>query len=124
MIDGLVGLISKFVPNKDLAKKLEAKVQNAHTAALSKAVEADKDVKIAELKAGGIAAKWRPIGALSIFGTLFLHWFIYPLCRIIVGLFNLNVYLPQLESLPLEYYGLALAFVSIYAHGRSMEKRM
>lgn len=123
MISELLGLVNKFVPNKGKAKELEAKIQEAHSKALTMAVAADKDIKLAELKKGGIASIWRPISAMSVFATIFLHWFIFPLMRATIVVFDLNVYLPQLESLPLEFYGLATAFVSIYAYGRSLEKR-
>lgn len=123
MIDGLLNIVDKFIPNKDKAAELEAKIQEAHSKALTKAVEADKDIKLAELKKGGIAAVWRPLAAISVFATLALHHLVLPSCKIAVNLFNLNVYLPQLEPLPIEYYGLAISFVSIYAYGRSLEKR-
>lgn len=123
MLDNLFGLVNKFVPDTDKAKELEAKIRTAQEAALKQAVESDKEVRLAELRKGGIASKWRPLAALSIFATLFLHWFIYPLCRMVITGLDLNAILPQLEPLPTEFYGLAAAFVSIYAYGRSMEKR-
>ena len=86
------------------------------------AIEADKDIRLAELRTGGIASKWRPIAATSIFATLFLHWVIVPIVHLVIVIGDYNVYMPQLEPLPIEYYGLALAFVSIYAYGRSREK--
>ena len=123
MIDNLFGLINKFVTDADKAKELEAKIKTAQEAALKQAVEADKQVRLAELRKGGIAAIWRPLAAMSIFATLFLHWFIYPLAHMIITAFNLNAWLPAFTPLPMEFYGLAAAFVSVYAYGRSMEKR-
>lgn len=123
MISDLFGIINKIVPNKAKAAELEATVQKAHQDALNAAVKADAEVRLAELKSSGIRAIWRPMAAIMTFLCLFLYWFIYPLCLIIVGLFNLNIYLPELPILPLEFYGLATAFTSIYAYGRSLEKR-
>ena len=123
MIGDLLGIVNKFIPDAKAAKALESKIQIAHSKALSGAVEADTKVRLAEMQKGGIAGIWRPLSAISVFMCLFLYWFIYPLCMIIVGLFNINVYLPVLPPLPLEFYGLATAFISIYAYGRSLEKR-
>lgn len=123
MISDLIGIVSKFIPDKSTAAVLEAEIQKAHSDALKQAVEADKEIKLAELHAGGIAALWRPIAALMIFLCLFLYWFIYPLLLICVGWFNMDVYLPQLPDLPTDFYTLSMAFISIYAYGRSLEKR-
>jgi hypothetical protein len=123
MIDNLFGLVNKFVPDADKAKELEAQIKTAQEEALKQAVAADKEVRLAELRKGGIAAAWRPLAALSLFTTITFHWLIIPLARVIITVGNFNAYMPQLEPLPMEFYGLAGAFVSIYAYGRSMEKR-
>ncbi len=123
MIGDLLSLISKVVPNKGKAKELEAKIAIAHNDALQGAVKADVEVRIAELKSGGLAAVWRPLAAIMTYLCVFLYWFIYPLVQIIISIGNFDVYLPQLEPMPLEFYGLSTAFVSIYAFGRSLEKR-
>ena len=123
MISDLLSLISKVIPNKGKAKELEAKIAIAHSDALQGAVKADVEVRIAELRSGGLAAIWRPTGAIMTYLCIFLYWFIYPILQIIINIGDFNVYLPQLEQLPIEFYGLATAFISIYAIGRSLEKR-
>ena len=123
MIGGLLSLVSKFIPDGSKAAELEAKIQEAHSQTLSKAVEADTRVRLAEMQSTGLQSKWRPLAAIMTYLCIFLYWFFYPLCLIIIGLFDLNIYLPELPHLPLEFYGLATAFISIYAYGRSLEKR-
>ncbi len=123
MISDLLSIISKVIPNKGKANELQAKIAIAHEDALSAAVKAEAGVRIAELKAGGLAAKWRPLSALMTYLIVFLYWFIYPVIQLIVAIGDYNIYLPQFEPLPLEFYGLATAFISIYAYGRSLEKR-
>ena len=103
-------------------ERLKSKV--ASEVQLVKATEADTKLRMKELDAKGLKGLWRPLAATSIFLTLFLHWFIYPALMIVVATFNLDIYLPQLPELPMEFYGLAIAFISIYAHGRSLEKRL
>lgn len=122
IIAGILGIASKFIPDKDKQIEFEAKLKSSMEDTFKAAVNADKDIKLVELRAGGIASKWRPIAAVSIFATLFLHWFIIPIVHLIIVIGDYNVYFPMLDPLPLEYYGLALAFVSIYAYGRSREK--
>ena len=119
----IIGLISKFIPDTKAAKKLEAQIKTAHSKALTAAVEADKEVRLEELRVGGFAALWRPTAAIMTYMCIFLYNFIYPALFIIRGVFDLDFILPELPELPLEFYGLAIAFISIYAHGRSMEKR-
>lgn len=122
IIDSILGIAGKFIVDEDAKVKLETELKSKMEGTFKAAVDSDKEIKLAELRAGGIVSKWRPIAAISIFATLFLHWFILPLVHVIIVVGDFNVYFPQLESLPLEYYGLALAFVSIYAYGRSREK--
>ena len=122
IINTVLGTVNKFIPDRDAQLKLEAELRGKMEDGLKAAVDADKEIRLAELQAGGLAAKWRPLAAISIFLTLFLHWFILPLVRVIIVVGDFNVYYPELDMLPIEYYGLALAFISIYAYGRSREK--
>lgn len=123
MISDLIGIVGKFIPDHDKAKELEAKIQEAHNKALTAAVESDKEIQLAEMKSGGLRSAWRPMAAIMVFMCLFLYWFVYPLSLMIIGWFDLPIYMPELPELPLEFYGLATAFISIYAYGRSLEKR-
>lgn len=123
MISDLLGIVNKFIPDGNKAKALEAKIQEAHNNALNVAVKADKEIRLAELRSGGLASMWRPLTAIMTYSIIFFHWLIYPMVKVIIGLCDLNVYYPELKPLPVEFYGLATAFISIYAYGRSMEKR-
>ena len=122
ILDSILSITNKFIPDINQQQKLKAQIIKGYEDGLKSAVSADKDIKLAEMRQGGIASIWRPVAAISIFLTLFLHWFIIPVMHMIVVIGDYDVYLPQLELLPVEYYGLALAFVSIYAYGRSREK--
>lgn len=123
MLSEALSIINKFIPDKGKANKLKAEVETVFQNTLSKAVEADTKVRLAELKSKGISKIWRPLAAIMTFSCLFLYWFVYPSLQIIVALFDLNIYLPELRDLPTEFYLLGGSFVSIYAYGRSMEKR-
>jgi hypothetical protein len=122
IIGSILDIANKFVPDTNKQAELKAEIVKGYESGLKAAVNADKEIRMAELRKGGLAASWRPIAACSIFFTLFLHWFIFPLVRMVIVVGDYNVYYPQLDALPIEYYGLALSFVSIYAYGRSREK--
>ena len=124
MISDLLELITKVVPNANKAKELEAKIAEAHSKALTSAVEADAKIQLEEAKSDGLRAIWRPLSAIMTYSIIFLYWFIYPVLQLVIACADLDIYLPQLESLPIEFYGLATAFISIYAYGRSLEKRI
>jgi hypothetical protein len=123
MLGEALSIINKFIPDKGKANKLKAEVEIVFQNTLSDAVKADTRVRLAELKSTGLSSIWRPLAAIMTFSCLFLYWFIYPSLQIMVALFDLNIYLPELRDLPIEFYGLSGIFVSIYAYGRSMEKR-
>lgn len=122
IIDTILGITSKFIPDTDAQNKLKVELKSKMEDTFKEAVKADKEIQLAEMRSGGLRSKWRPLAALSVFLTLFLHWFILPLAHFIIVAFNINVYVPMLDPLPIEYYGLAMAFISIYAYGRSREK--
>lgn len=124
MLDSILDLAKRFIPDKDKQKEFEAKMKTEYEKTFQKAIDADKAIQLASIKKGGINALWRPFGAIGTFSTLFFHWLIYPIIKVIIVAGNFNVYLPQLDKLPIEFYGVALAFISIYTHGRSMEKRL
>jgi len=124
MLDDIFKLITKVVPDSNAALKLQADIQTSYDTALTAGVEADKDIRLAELQSDSWLQKsWRPISALIVFGALFVRFPLYHLALLADNCFELNIYLPELEPLPADFYFLATAFVSIYAFGRTQEKR-
>lgn len=124
MLGALLNIANKFIPDKNKQKEFEKEMKVAYEKTFQEAVAADKEIRLAELQTGGIAAKWRPFGAFMVFTILGLYWFIYPLCIITLDIFEIDILLTKLPPLPMEFYGLALAFISIYTHGRSLEKQL
>jgi len=124
MLSDIFAIIRKVVPDSDAGAKLEAQIQESYDKALIEGVKADKDIRLAEMQADNwLQSRWRPISALIVFGAIFVRFPLYHLLQLIVNTYNLNIYLPELEELPSDFYLLATAFVSIYAYGRSQEKR-
>ena len=124
MLNGLLETINKFIPDKTKAAKFQAEIQGKYEDTFKAAVNADKEIRLKELDSKGLKGKWRPFGASVVFFTYFVRYPLLFLLQIMVGMFDLNMYLPQLEPLPLEFHGLAIAFISVYSHGRTMEKRI
>ena len=124
MIGNILELITKFIPDTDKAKELETQLNKEFEKTLRSAVEADKEIRLAEMKSDNwLQSRWRPIAALIVFFTFFVRFPLYFILQLIVNIFEINVYIPILEDLPADFYLIGTAFVSIYAYGRSQEKR-
>lgn len=124
MISDILKIVGDLVPDKDKAKELEAKIQLSYDDALKKGVEADRQIRLAEMQSDSwLQRSWRPIAALIVFSAIFVRFPLYHLVHLVVTTCDLNVYLPELEDLPRDFYLMATAFISIYAYGRTQEKR-
>jgi len=124
MLSDIFAIIRKVVPDSDAGAKLEAQIQESYDKALIEGVKADKEIRLAEMSSSNwLQSRWRPIAALIVFGALFVRFPLYHTLLLAVNWFDLPIYLPDLEDLPRDFYLLATAFVSIYAYGRSQEKR-
>ena len=125
IIGQILGIAEKFIPDTNKLAELEAELSSKMEDSLQKAVDADKEIRLAEMSRGGVAALWRPIAALSL---TFIA-----LCQLLVKLFlplyayykeneQLWVALESIEALP-DYFWIAyISFISVYAAGRSFEK--
>lgn len=73
---GSVGeAIKKAVPDKDLAKKLEAEIQKELLNQDNKEFQRKADIIIAEAKGeGALQRNWRPITMLVFVGLIAAHW--------------------------------------------------
>jgi hypothetical protein len=124
MLDELFKIIGKVIPDKGEEARLKAKIQQSYDNALTEGVKADKEIRLAEMKSDSfLQSRWRPIAALVVFLAIFVRFPLYYFMKLMVGWFDLNVWLPELEDLPQDFYMMATAFISIYAYGRSQEKR-
>lgn len=125
MLDDIFKLITKVIPDTNEAAKLKRDIQVSYDKALTAGVQANKEIILAEIQSDSwLQRSWRPIAALIVFIALAVRFPIYHMSKLIVSYYDLNVYIPELEDLPSDFYLLAAAFVSIYAHGRSIEKRL
>jgi len=124
VISEILSTVNKFIPDKNQAEKFKAEVEKAYNDALKSAVEADRDIRLAEMQSDSwLQRSWRPIAALILFMAIFVRFPLYHLLQLIVNYLNLDIYLPILEDLPQDFYLMATAFISIYAYGRTQEKR-
>ena len=124
MFDTILDTINKFIPDKGKAKELQSELKSKFEETFQEAIKADKAIRLQELLSKGIKGKWRPYGAVVIFSTYLVRYPFYMLLQLGIDIFSDDIMLTQLESLPLEFHGLALAFLSIYSHGRTSEKNI
>ena len=66
IISDILGIASKFIPDQTKIAELEAELSSKMEDSLQKAVDSDKEIRLAEMNQGGIASIWRPIAALSL----------------------------------------------------------
>ena len=124
MLSDIFSIIKNIIPDKGKAAELEAQVQKSYDKALTEGVKADRDIRLAEMQSDAILQRtWRPISALIVFTAIFVRYPLYHLLLLAVNWFELPLYLPELEDLPRDFYMMATAFISVYAYGRSQEKR-
>lgn len=124
MLDTVFSIINKVVPDKNEQLKIQAQIEDSYNKALTEGVKADKEIRLAEMNSDSwLQSRWRPIAALIVFLAIFVRFPLYHILKLCVGWFDLYIYLPELEDLPQEFYMMATAFISIYAYGRSQEKR-
>lgn len=124
MISDIINLVNKFVPDKNQQLKIQAQIEDSYNKALTEGVKADKEIRLAEMNSDSwLQSRWRPIAALIVFMAIFIRFPFYHGLKLIVGMFDLDVWLVELEPLPENFYMMATAFISIYAYGRSQEKR-
>jgi len=125
MLSDIFDIIKKVVPDQGQADKLKADIQLSYDKALTSGIEANKAIVLAEIQSDSwLQRSWRPIAALIVFIAIFVRFPLYHLSKLIVAYYDLNIYLPELADLPSDFYLMATAFISIYTHGRSIEKRM
>lgn len=124
MISDILEMVNKFVPDKNQAAKFKADIEMSYNKALEAGVKADKDIRLAEMGSDSwLQRSWRPLAALIVFSAIFIRYPLYHLALLSINYFELDLYLPMLEDLPQDFYMMATAFISIYAYGRSQEKR-
>ena len=125
MLSDIFSIIKSVIPDKGKAQELEAQIQKSYDAALTAGVKADKEIRLAEMNSDAVLQRsWRPIAALIVFSAIFVRFPLYHALLLIVNWFDLPIYLPMLEDLPRDFYMMATAFISIYAYGRTQEKRL
>ena len=118
MISEILGLINKVVPDKDAANKLAAKLEGEMT----KQMTLKSTIIKAEIKSGGITAKWRPYTMVAFVVMLVVHWLMYDVVPFIITTFELNLYSPQDPGFTTGLLDLIKVGLMGYIGGRSFEK--
>jgi len=108
-------IIDDAVPDKDLANKLKADINNAMINMDGKLLEAQASIIVAEAKGTWLQSNWRPILMLSIVGIMINNYILFPY----LTLFGAPT---TLLEFPPELFTLMTVGVGGYVVGRSGEK--
>jgi hypothetical protein len=122
MFDGILELVSKFVPDTKEAKRLESEVMNKYTKAIENVKMQQFAIIKAEQKAGGLTSKWRPylmVLCMVMIGTHFLLTQVFPFIIVTSGS---NLYYPILDDLSPELWSFLKLGIGGYVGARSLEK--
>jgi len=125
IIGQILGIAEKFVPDVNELAKLEAELSTKMEDSLQQAVDADKEIRLAEMTKGGVASVWRPVAALSLTVIVIFHQLIIPLMGFYSYFANedrLWQFVESTEPLPTYFWIAYIAFINVYAAGRSFEK--
>ena len=125
IIGQILGIAEKFVPDVNELAKLEAELSTKMEDSLQQAVDADKEIRLAEMTKGGVASVWRPVAALSLTVIVIFHQMIVPLMGFYSYFANedrLWQFVESTEPLPNYFWIAYIAFINVYAAGRSFEK--
>ena len=118
-IDKALGIIDKYIPDKDLANKLKSEIKqeilvNNHEE-LMKELDAKMQIILAEAKGSWLQRNWRPILMLSIVAIIVNNYIFYPYMHLF-GLPATSLQLP--DSL----FNLMTIGIGGYIAGRTIEK--
>ena len=89
MIDSVLSIINKFIPDKDAAKRLAVEIEKETT----KQMEMKSDIIKSEQKDG--SGKWRPRLMYLCMFMVTCHFLLYEIIPYIRTAFNLNFYVPS-----------------------------
>ena len=118
MIDSILGIINKFIPDKDAAAKAAVALDKEMT----KQMELKSGIIRAEIAQGGITSKWRPLTAICFVAMVVIHWFMYDVIPFIVVSFDLNIWTPQDPGFTDGLLSLIKLCLGGYIGSRSLEK--
>lgn len=125
IINEIIGIAGKFIPDQTKIAELEAELSSKMEDSLQQAVSADKEIRLAEMNQGGIASIWRPIAALTLTAIVIFHQLVIPLLGFYSYFANedrLWQFVESTEPLPMYFWIAYIAFINVYAAGRSFEK--
>ena len=120
ILDGVIGLVDKAVPDRDEARRIKADLSkvfdNSDLSKFSEQIQAQAKIITAEAKSESwIARNWRPV-IMLLFGVIIANnYILYPWFS---ELFDLDVMMP----VPAEMWGLLKLGLGGYVVGRSVEK--
>lgn len=75
LVEPITGIVSKFVPDKDLQAQLSSALNMEMAGLLTKELEAQKAIILAEARGGWLQRNWRPMMMVWFAVLIGAHWF-------------------------------------------------
>lgn len=122
MIDQILGIVGKFVPDTNKAKELEAQIATEYTKSIEKIKMQQAEIIKAEQKVGGITANWRPYLMVMCMCIIFIHFLLTNVVPYIIVVSGSDIYYPILEDLSPNLWSFLEVGIGGYIGARSLEK--
>lgn len=120
MLDGILDIIQKFIPDESEAKRLEAQVLEKHINAVEKVKQEQASIIKAEQITG--AGKWRPRMMYVCMTMISTHFVLSQIIPFIITIFDINVYYPEVADLSPELWSFLKMGIGGYIGSRGLEK--
>lgn len=119
IVDGILSIVNKFIPNQEERDKLKIEI----TKEVTKQMELQADLIKAEQKSDTwLTRNWRPLFMVLCGIIIGSHWVLYDIIPYIRTVFDLNFWIPQDPGLsPDLWYTINLGLGG-YIGGRTAEK--
>ncbi len=115
LIDSILGIVNKFIPDQDAAKRLAVDMEKEFT----KQMEMKSAIIQAEIRNG--SGKWRVRLMYVLMTIVALHFVMYDIVPYIRTVFDLNFWIPEIPNDEHLWSFLKLG-IGGYIGGRSVEK--
>lgn len=119
IIDSVLGIVNKFVPDQASRDKLKRDL----TSEMTKQMEMQSSIIKAEQNSGSyLTRNWRPLFMVLCGVIIGSHWFLYDVIPYIRTVFDLNFWVPQDPGLSSELWITIRIGLAGYIGGRTVEK--
>ena len=119
ILDSILGIVNKFIPDKDAQNKIKLEL----TSEVTKQMKMQSDIIKAEQSSGSyLTRNWRPLFMVLCATIIGSHWFLYDIIPYFRSALDLNFWIPQDPGLSNELWITIRIGLGGYIGGRTAEK--